>query len=162
MSNKLNSLPFYKPNSSNKGIAGSFNLNSEDGAVYLSLIRQASWDAVRKIGSFKGNSENPAAKKNVKFSNTEISGIIRAIEGQIEWSGYHKVGEGKGTSLKFGPYIKKDQTASSGFVFRISESADNAFTIGFTHDETVMLREWLKSALSDSFRVEAKVAPESN
>ena len=64
----LNNIQFYKPNSFNKGVAVSLSFNPQDSGIYVSFIKQFSWDAQRKIGSFKENKENPKAKKNIKFN----------------------------------------------------------------------------------------------
>ena len=76
----LNNIQFYKPNASNKGVAVSVSFNPADSGIYVSFIKQFSWDAAKRIGSFKGNKDNPKAKKNIKFNDIEVAGIIRAIE----------------------------------------------------------------------------------
>ena len=148
----LKNIQFYKPTPSNKGIAISISFNQEDSGIYVSFIRQFSWDANKKTGSFKENKENPQAKKNIKFNDTEISGIIRAIEKEESWSTYHKYGNDKGASISFSPYIKNE--IMSGFGLRVVDSAnkDNAFAVGFTLDESVKLREWLKLCLAECYR----------
>jgi hypothetical protein len=151
-----NNIQFYKPNSSNKGVALSVALNPKDLGVYFSFIKQHSWDPARKIGSFKENKENPKAKKNIKFNDTEISGIIRAIEKEEKWSAFHKFNNESGVSISFSPYIKEEVMA--GFGLRIVDSRDkeNTFAIGFTNDESIKLREWLKTALNGIFTEEPK------
>ena len=147
----LKNIQFYKPTSSNKGIAVSISFNPEDSGIYVSFIRQFSWDANKKTGSFKENKENPAAKKNIKFNDTEISGIIRAIEKEDSWSTYHKYGNDKGASISFSPYIKNE--IMSGFGLRVIDSSnkENAFSVGFTLDESIKVREWLKLCLAECY-----------
>jgi hypothetical protein len=43
----------------------------------------------------------------------------------------------------------------AGFGLRVSESKDkdNIFSVGFTNDESIKLREWLKLSLEESFKV---------
>jgi len=149
----LNNIQFYKPNSSNKGVAVSVSFNPADSGIYVSFIRQFSWDAGKKIGSFKGNKDNPRAKKNIKFNDIEVSGIIRAIEKEEKWSTFHKFNNDSGVSISFAPYIKDNIMA--GFGLRVSDSKDkeNVFSVGFTNDEAVKLREWLKLSLEESFKV---------
>lgn len=148
----LNNIQFYKPNSSNKGVAVSFSFNPADSGTYVSFIKQFSWNNQKKIGSFKENRENPKAKKNIKFNDIEISGIIRSIEKEEKWSTFHKFNNESGVSISFSPYIKEG--VMSGFGLRISDSKDkeNVFSVGFTNDESVKLREWLKACLEEGFR----------
>jgi len=152
----LNNIQFYKPNSSNKGVAVSLSFNPSDSGIYVSFIKQFSWDANKKIGSFKENRENPKAKKNIKFNDIEASGIIRAIEKEEKWSTFHKFNNDSGVSISFAPYIKEN--VMSGFGLRISDSKDkeNVFSVGFTNDESVKLREWLKLGLEETFKVQTQ------
>jgi hypothetical protein len=149
----LNNIQFYKPNASNKGVAVSVSFNPADSGIYVSFIKQFSWDAAKRIGSFKGNKDNPKAKKNIKFNDIEVAGIIRAIEKEEKWSTFHKFNNDSGVSISFAPYIKENVMA--GFGLRVSESKDkdNIFSVGFTNDESIKLREWLKLSLEESFKV---------
>jgi hypothetical protein len=149
----LNNIQFYKPNASNKGVAVSVSFNPADSGIYVSFIKQFSWDAAKRIGSFKGNKDNPKAKKNIKFNDIEVAGIIRAIEKEEKWSTFHKFNNDSGVSISFAPYIKEN--AMAGFGLRVSESKDkdNIFSVGFTNDESIKLREWLKLSLEESFKV---------
>jgi len=150
----LNNIQFYKPNSFNKGVAVSVSFNPLDSGIYVSFIKQFSWDAKKKIGSFKENRENPKAKKNIKFNDIEVSGIIRAIEKEEKWSTFHKFNNDSGVSISFAPYIKEN--IMSGFGLRISDSKDkeNIFSVGFTNDESVKLRESLKLSLEEGFKLQ--------
>jgi len=152
----LNNIQFYKPNSFNKGVAVSLSFNPSDSGIYVSFIKQFSWDAKKKIGSFKENRENPKAKKNIKFNDIEVSGIIRAIEKEEKWSTFHKFNNDSGVSISFAPYIKEN--IMSGFGLRISDSKDkeNVFSVGFTNDESIKLREWLKLSLEETFKVQTQ------
>jgi len=152
----LNNIQFYKPNSFNKGVAVSLSFNPSDSGIYVSFIKQFSWDAKKKIGSFKENRENPKAKKNIKFNDIEVSGIIRAIEKEEKWSTFHKFNNDSGVSISFAPYIKEN--VMSGFGLRISDSKDkeNIFSVGFTNDESIKLREWLKLSLEETFKVQTQ------
>ena len=154
----LNNIQFYKPNSSNKGVAVSVAFNPADSGIYVSFIKQFSWDAAKKIGSFKGNKDNPKAKKNIKFNDIEVAGIIRSIEKEEKWSTFHKFNNETGVSISFSPYIKENVMA--GFGLRISDSKDkeNVFSVGFTNDESVKLREWLKLSLEESFKVNSQAS----
>jgi hypothetical protein len=158
----LNNIQFYKPNSSNKGVAVSLSFNPADSGIYVSFIKQFSWDQSKKIGSFKGNKENPKAKKNIKFNDIEVSGIIRAIEKEEKWSTFHKFNNDSGVSISFAPYIKENVMA--GFGLRVSDSKDkeNVFSVGFTNDESIKLREWLKLSLEEAFKVSQQPSKEQD
>jgi len=82
-----------------------------------------------------------------------VAGIIRAIEKEEKWSTFHKFNNDSGVSISFAPYIKEN--AMAGFGLRVSESKDkdNIFSVGFTNDESIKLREWLKLSLEESFKV---------
>jgi len=149
----INNIQFYKPNASNKGVAVSIAFNEADGGIYVSFIKQFSWNAEKKIGSFKGNKDNLSAKKNIKFNDVEVSGIIRAIEKEEKWSTFHKFNNDSGVSISFSPYLKEG--VMSGFGLRVSDTKDkeNIFSVGFTNDESIKLREWLKLSLEASFSV---------
>lgn len=67
-------LQFYKPNSKNAGAACGVSFNSKDEAIYLSFIKQTSWNEKEKTGSFKGGE-----KCNVKFSLFETGSMIAVI-----------------------------------------------------------------------------------
>ena len=157
----LSNIQFYKPNSSNKGIAVSLSFNPADSGIYVSFIKQFSWNMQKKTGSFKENRNNPKAKKNIKFNDTEVSGIIRAIEKEEKWSTFHKFNNDTGVSISFSPYIKDEVMA--GFGLRVSDSKDkeNVFSVGFTNDESIKLREWLKLSLRECFSTKVKNEAES-
>ena len=158
----LNNIQFYKPNSSNKGVAVSLSFNPADSGIYVSFIKQFSWDQSKKIGSFKENKDNPKAKKNIKFNDIEVSGIIRAIEKEEKWSTFHKFNNDSGVSISFAPYIKDNVMA--GFGLRVSDSKDkeNVFSVGFTNDESIKLREWLKLSLEEAFKTQTSESKAHN
>ena len=91
---------------------------------------------------------------NIKINDIEAAGIIRSIEKEEKWSAYHKFNENSGVSISFSPYVKEN--VMSGFGLRIVDSKDkeNVFSVGFTNDESVKLREWLKASLNEIFKSE--------
>ena len=79
-------LNFYKPNRSNAGTALSFNVappkeNTKDASpdLYVSFVKQASWNDETKKGSFSENAKNPEKTASLKLNETEAASIIRAI-----------------------------------------------------------------------------------
>jgi hypothetical protein len=160
MKDKLNPLHFYKPNSYNKGIACSFN-EADDGGLYVSFIRQHSWNAATRSGSFKANMNNPKAKKGVKFSVFEAGGLVRSIEGKEKWSSYHKFGDNGGISIQFGPYEKDGTLMGFGLKVVDSKDKDNLFAVGFTLDEAIALKLYLEQYVTNSFYKNKKANPEA-
>ena len=44
------------------------------------MVKQFSWDAGKKIGSFKDNGENPQKSINIKFNEFEAASMLRGLE----------------------------------------------------------------------------------
>lgn len=150
----MNSVSFYKPNSKNTGSAAQFNygLKSGDFSLYISIIKQASWDDQTKRGSFTENAKNPDKNKTVKLNITEAAAIIRVIsEESNKWTTVHKTSTAI-TSLTFSPYIK-DGT-KLGYGFSISEKDKNSFMLSLTSDEGKVLEIFLTKYITDSFLME--------
>ena len=80
------SLNIYKPNKVVKGSLVSINFSAKtdkikdgktekgDKSVYFSFVLQSGWDEKNQTGSFKDGK-----KCNVKFSPTEVGGILYAL-----------------------------------------------------------------------------------
>jgi hypothetical protein len=153
-------ISFYKPNSKNTGTACSFSVNEKDSSIWSSLIKQASWNDAKKVGSFSQNQNNPAKSVKIKFSLTEAAGILDAIERGTEFSAYH-TSEKQTTQIKFSPYIKDEKHV--GFSYMVSktdkQNSENkqSYVIGFYFNEARLLKQFLSYALDsvfDSLKVE--------
>lgn len=150
-------ISFYKPNSKNTGTACSFSVNSKDGSVWSSLIKQSSWNEGTKTGSFSDNKDNPQKSARVKFSLTEAAGLLEALDKNVEFSAYHS-SDKQVTKIKFSPYVKDDKQV--GFSYSVNkESKDNienkqSFLLGFYFNEARLLREFLVHALSSVFKTQ--------
>jgi hypothetical protein len=153
----IKQLSFYKPNSKNTGVAVSVNAGAKDGGLYISFIRQFSWNPEKKTGSFKENKDVASAKKNIKFNQFEAGGIIRAIETKDKWSAFHKFGADSGVSIYFSPYEREEVLVGFGLKILDSRDKDNPFSVGFTLDEVICLREYLKEYIRNGFYEEAPV-----
>ena len=78
-------ISFYKPQASNNGTACSFYMN-KDGDFFSELLKQKTWDANRKIGTF-----NKETKVSVKWSQLELAEMLNLLEGkQPKFSAFHK------------------------------------------------------------------------
>jgi hypothetical protein len=117
------------------------------------MIKQDSWDSNRRIGSFAKNKDNPSKKVNIKFSPTEIAGIIDALESNREFGGYH--GSNQVVKFKFSPYLKDGKQI--GFSYSVNkeskeDSSDKTnFIIGFSYPEARLLIENLSHLLRKHF-----------
>jgi hypothetical protein len=150
-----NMIAFYKPNARNTGIACSFRV--EDKAVKVNFIKQFSWDG--KKGSFIENQKNPANNTFIKLNQVEVGGLIHCLETNQPFSQYHSTPKTK-TQIKFEPYFKKNDKGElfqAGYSFLVTkEYVDNpenkaSFLMGFYFNEAVVLREFLKDGLRQTF-----------
>ena len=156
-------IQFYKPNPKNTGSACSFFL-TPDGSIMSSMIKQDSWDAKRKRGSFSKNKDNPKAKALTKYSQTEAAAIVDAIERNVEWSAYHS-SQHQIVKIGFGPYVVSSGE-QKGFSYSINKEAKEDSTdkvgcvIGLTFPEARLLKEYLCAVLQKTF--ENTAAPAEN
>ena len=147
-------ISFYKPNIKNTGTACSFTVNSKDGSIWSSLIKQSSWNEAKKIGSFSENQNNPSKSVKIKFSLTEAAGLLDALERNAEFSAYH-TSEKQSTQIKFSPYIREEKQV--GFSYMVSktdkQNSENkqSYLIGFYFNEARLLKEFLSYSLNSVF-----------
>ena len=155
------SISFYKPNSKNTGSACSFWLSPKDSRFYACLIKQESWNAAKRTGSFSQNTNNPQKKVIIKFSNAEIGGILDSIDNKRSFTGYHDGATTQfSTSFKFEPYMKEGNQVGHSFMVTKSSKEDssnkNSFVIGLNFAEGRLLKENLIFLLNKSFETELK------
>lgn len=147
-------ISFYKPNSKNSGTACSFSVNQKDGSIWSSLIKQSSWNENTKTGSFSDNKDNPQKSARIKYSTTEVAGILECLDKNVEFSAYHS-SDKQVTKIKFGPYIKEGKQL--GFSYSVNkENKDNienkqSYLIGFYQNEARLLKEFLQYSLHSIF-----------
>jgi len=157
-------IQFYKPNPKVTGTACSFWLN-DDGSMMSSMIKQDSWDSQKRIGSFSKNKNNPKGKAIVKFSQSEVAGIVDAIERNATLSAYHS-SKNQITKINFGPYISKKENKQVGFSYSINkeEKEDSTnkvgFIIGFNYGEGRLLKEFLLEVLRSRFNLKQSYQPQ--
>jgi hypothetical protein len=147
----MKTLSFYKPNSYNKGsaIQLQFGLKEDDSGLYVSIIKQASWNNSTKRGSFSENAKDPLKNKKIKLNSTECGAMIRVLNEKIEkWSTVHKSND-KMTSLLFSNYIKDNVKMGHGL--NITEKGKESFLIGFNNDESEILKIFLEEYIKFTF-----------
>jgi len=151
-------IQIYKPTPRNTGTACSFSFNNLDGNFYLNLIKQASWNDQKKIGSFSENAQNPEKKVVVKLSKIEVCGILDALDNNRTADFFHN-SENQKLGIKFSPYIREDkQVGYSLNVIKNSKTQTTqpavSFLIGFTFAEARMVSEYIKFGLNHIFSTE--------
>ena len=149
-------IQFYKPNPKNTGSACSFWSNY-DGSIMASLIKQASWDAKAKKGSFAKNKDNPNKRVIVKLNPTEVGGLIDSIETNREFSNYH-TSQNQTLQIKFTPYLRNREQGGFSFSVFKQDKQDStnkvSYVIGFTFPEARYLKEFLIYVLRKIFEKE--------
>lgn len=139
------------------GSACQFYLNNKDGSFFSTLIKQASWDAGKKTGSFQANKKDPTKNVIIKFSPKEIAGILDTMERNVEYKGYHRSAQ-QTVQFTFGPYMWNDE--QKGFSYSVSKQGNEdttqkaSFLIGFYFDEAKLLKMHLESLLNKHFDIE--------
>jgi hypothetical protein len=148
-------ISFYKPNSKNTGTACSFSVNTKDGSLWSSLIKQSSWNEGAKIGSFSENRDNPQKSAKIKFSMTEAAGLLETLDKNVEFSAYHS-SDKQVTKIKFVPYMRDDKQV--GFSYSVlkenKENIENkqSFLLGLYFNEARLLKEFLTHSLHSIFK----------
>ncbi len=157
----MKSVSFYKPNPFNKGSASQFQYGLKDGdnGLYVSIIKQASWNDQTKRGSFASNAKDPKKSKRIKLNANESAGICRVLGGQSEkWATVHKSSD-KVTSLSFAPYIKDG--SHIGFGLSVGEKGGESFMLSLTRDEGYVLEVFLSEHIKHGFGVAAPTVSEA-
>jgi hypothetical protein len=159
-------IHFYKPNPKVTGTACSFWLN-RDGSIMGSMIKQDSWNEVKKIGSFSKNKDNPQARVIIKFSKIEIAGIVDALEREVEFKTYH-TSQNQILQVLFRLYLDKVTGEKKGFSFSINKqqkddsTAKTGFIIGFNYPEARLLRHELLRILTEALYADDAAKDQSN
>jgi hypothetical protein len=147
-------ISFYKPNNKNTGTACSFSVNPKDESIWSSLIKQSSWNDLKKIGSFSENQNNPNKSVKIKFSLVEAAGMLNALEKNVEFSAYH-TSEKQSTQIKLSPYIRDDKQVGFSYVVNRTDKQNSenkqTYLIGFYFNEAALLKEFIKYALNSIF-----------
>lgn len=148
----MKAVTFYKPNASNKGSAAQFQfgLSPTDDGLYVSIVKQASWDDKTKKGSFTANSKDPNKSKKIKLNASEASAICRVLKDHnTKWSTVHKNKEGKVTSISFSHYVKDN--VKMGYGFGVGAKDGESFLLSLTCDEGYTLGVFLEEYIKNTF-----------
>ena len=138
-------VQYYKPNSKNTGCAVSFdigpNQKNKEPCIFIRAIKQFSWNAESRTGSFSENSKDPDKSISLKLNEIEVGGLINSIENYCDFSAFHAFQDNK-TSISFKPYTKKD--GNKAFSFGVIRNSANKFGIGVEISEAYGLLEFLR------------------
>tara|TARA_B110000305_G_C19465813_1_gene657842 strand:- start:5361 stop:5906 length:546 start_codon:yes stop_codon:yes gene_type:complete len=162
------SISIYKPNAKNSGSGFSFQVGMSsknyEPTLFIKSILQSSWNSDKRVGSFKGNLDNPDKNIIVKFSEYEVGHIIHAMRTRCTYTTYHSYESDK-TNIKFMPWDKKAKKSmknSSGqyedqwvevpaFSVSFVRNGNQSFVIGLEPGETETVSEFLKFYLKTLF-----------
>jgi len=145
-------INFYKPNSKNTGNAFGFRMGiqgkSDEPCIYMTAVKQHSWNSDKKTGSFAENAKDPEKSISVKFNEIELGGFIYAVENYEKFGAYHSF-DGNSTSISLSPYTKKDGTKA--FSFSVTRNSSNKFGIGLEMSEAYLMVQYFKFAINKIF-----------
>jgi ribosome modulation factor len=145
-------VQFYKPNAKNLGNAFGFRMGvqgkSEEPCVYMTAIKQHSWNEKTRNGSFAENAKNPEKSISLKFNEMELGGFIYAIENYDSFKAYHTY-EDNSTAISLNPYTKKN--GEKAFSFTVTRNSANKFGIGLELSEAYLLVQFFKFVLNKLF-----------
>ena len=164
----MDMIQFYKPNPKVTGTACSFWV-SKDGSIMTSMIKQDSWNDVKKKGSFLKNKDNPQKKVVSKLSRIEVAGIIDSIERNAEFKTFHS-SQNQVLQIRFASYLDKETQIQKGFSFSINKqnkedsTQRTGFIIGLSYPEARLLKHDLEKFLSSSPPIQSSLEepPQSN
>lgn len=104
------SVRLYKPNSKNTGSAGNFSFRAankgQEPLFFVSLIKQHSWDATKRTGTFSSSKGDPSKETAIMFNQFELGEIINTFRTGKDWSTYHNTPKKK-SSISLTTYPKK-------------------------------------------------------
>ena len=148
-------VSFYKPNKKNSGAACSFSWSDKENTVFVSMIKQHSWNEKTRNGSFKENFNDPKAKLFIKLSPTEVAEIMNAAERRCECSGYHS-SQNQIVKFSFKPGFTNDNEFRGLSFSAMRESKEDStdktqILVGFNSGDLVLIREFLSKCLGKHF-----------
>ena len=159
------SLQIYKPNSKNQGSALNINISSPQGKeplLFINLIRQFSWNAETKKGSFAGNKDQPENTVNMKMVAMECGEVISAITNRYNYSTFHTFNNNSTTlnlspwdqpsrTLKYNPSTKSQEATGDilpSFGLSLKKGSFNPIKIPLGPGECQLIMHYLKKFLS--------------
>jgi len=150
-------LEFYKGGKTIKGAATSFTVASKKSTIFVNIIKQTGYNEQTHRGVYQGGIQH-----SIALGAHECAAIINTIESNEPYETVHP-SEKYTSTIKFEKYEKDGKQLGFGLkIFRSekgNETKEN-FLIGFSFQEAVLLREWLRFALEKIFSAwyaEAKI-----
>lgn len=154
-------MQIFKPNSANTGAALSFRLDfskTDTLSLFASLVKQASWNAQTKTGSFAANADKGNPNNiNVKFSLYEICAFIRSFETGVPFSAYHTSSGGTTVTVSMKTFEHKpkegatNQEPTTVWGLQVIKNKTEQFKCPISLDEAVGIREYLRWGLMKYF-----------
>ena len=146
----------FENNGQYAGAAFSFKLlKTPDGPKFImSGVKQKSYNAEKKLGSFFNNKDNPDQSVSVKFNEIELGNLIYSIKNYKDFSAFHTFGEDK-TTITFKPYNKKpkqgETEGAKAFSLTVKKNGSLTVGLGVELGEAEMLRVFIETALAEIF-----------
>lgn len=145
-------IQLYKPNAKNTGMALGFQASDREKKLWVTMIKQVSWDAQKAKASFNENKKKPGFSTNLKFSQIEVATMLDALEQNYVYKTVHDA-ESRMTQITLAPADEK----YPGFTFSVyqTDKATNnksSYFMPLTFGEARLIREYLVHFLHKSFR----------
>jgi len=152
-------INIYKPTPKNSGSACQVWYAHGEKAFFIEILKQHSWNAATRSGSFKASKDNPQKRVVTKFSTTEVCGILDAIDKNEEFKAYHDAPNSKfKTQVSFKPYVRDGKQIGYSLNVNKTNKEDTtpagkaSFLLGFTPAEVRLLKEYIVIGLNDLLR----------
>ena len=150
-------IQLYKPNSRNEGCAFGFregvnNDRDAEPCVYVTAIKQFSWNSKTRNGSFSENKDNPDKKIQIKLNEVELGGFIAAVDRYQDFSAFHSYEDTK-TSITFKTYSKKG--GEQAFSLTLTRNSAEKFGLGVEMGEAYLMAEYFRYILRKLFHQRA-------
>ncbi len=141
------SMQLYKPNSNNKGHAVGMSFNSKEQKLYVQFIKQTSWDANSKKGTFKGG-----RTFNISLGAAELGAVLNVIEQRTTEKLFHSSEKGD-TSITIKPFLGKNDVENGFSISANPRGGDEEISFGFwfNNSESRLLKEYLLFVLYHFF-----------
>ena len=132
------------------GTAISFQASDKE-ELFVSLIKQATWDDKTKRGSFIANRNKPGFSMVIKFNQIEAGSMLDALEKFYEFKAFHSSANST-TQISFAP---SEDNISYVFKAHQTNKQDTtkkaSFFIPISFGESRLIREYLIHYLHKSF-----------
>ena len=151
----MSSIRIYRPNAKNLGHAASFTFvagtEKSSPSVYIQIVRQASWDGEKRIGTFHKGNQGDDNSISVKLSPWELGAFIYSIDTQTKFNTVHKF-ERESTQIVFNTFSGQGGATVWGLSIGRGEKR---YTVSLTLADAIVLRQFLVNSLDKLIEADA-------